>query len=151
MAWGISYFMGIDVFQYGWFAVFYFMGFFLIFSYLGFRATQERPWNAAAKLVGLTMVAGLFLAFTSLPSLLVGTIVVIIFALIRRWMLKPDFHGFVSHFITLWILLALFALIPIAYAYVYSVFALIYFYWISEMDIKTAKKEKDAKGEKPKK
>ena len=151
MAWGISYFMGIDVFQYGWFAVFYLLGFFILFSYLGFRATREKPWHDAAKLVGLTMVVGLFLAFTSIPSFWVGIIVVIVFTLIRRWMVKTEFHDYVSNFIALWILLLILSLIPIEYAYVYSAFMLIYFYWVSEMDIKTTKKEKEAKEDKPKK
>ena len=151
MAWGLEYFVGLDIFSYGWFNWVFFIGFFLIFSYVGLRATEEKPWHAALKLVACTLVVALLLAFTSIPSFWSGIIIVIAYTLIRRHLFKPTLHSWITSFIALWFILIILALIPVAYTLVFSIFLLIYFYWVSEMDIKSLKKGKSKEDDKEKK
>lgn len=155
MAGGIQYFMGLDYFTLGWFGWLYFLGFLLIFGYLGLRATDPDPWRTSAKLAGGTSVVALFCAMTSLPSFWSGIIVVIGYILIRKYIVRPYNHAFISSVIFLWILLLIFSLIPAAFGYAFSAFSLMVFYLLSEFDIRSERKRKEresaSKGDKEKK
>jgi len=143
MAWGIEYFVYLDAFSMSWLAALLLFLFLWIFTYFALRPLVPSPRDKALWITCCTFVAALFLAFTQIPSLWVGFILVIVYALVYRHEMKQTKHEFISSLIALWVLLTIFALLPDEWRVVLIIFSFIYFYLASEIDVRKKGKGKE--------
>jgi hypothetical protein len=148
MGMGAEYFAGLDVFAMGWFSALFMFCFLLIFTYLGIRATEDKAWDKAVQIAALSMAGALLASFLNIPSIWVGVILVFVFILAQKSVLKQDMKTVAKNFLPLWIMLFIFSMVPDWLRLPFSGFSIVYFYVQSEIEVK---REKMKSKDKPKK
>jgi len=141
MGMGAEYFAGLDVFAYGWFSTLFIFCFLLVFTYLGIRATEDKAWDKSVQIAAFSMAGALLASFLNIPSLWVGVIVVFVFVIAQKVVLKLSLKKTAKDFVPLWTMLFIFSMVPDWLRLPFSVFSVIYFYVQSEIEIKHKKSE----------
>ncbi|VVB75953.1 Uncharacterised protein [uncultured archaeon] len=144
------YFAGFDSFHFGLLSALGLLMFLFAFSYAAYRGREENPMQLAAEVSIYVMVFALALDFMNVPSLIVGILIILAYELISKHLCKTRFRVWVEGFISLWILLTIFALVGEYLRPIIGVIGLVIFFAMSEVRVRELQKEKAGSEEKKK-
>ena len=144
----VLYFSGFDLFAGGLMGFFSLFAFFYVFSFTSVRGQFEHPWEKALELLLPTFITALFLNFLGLPQIVVGFIVVIVYAFSMKQILDMKTRAWVIAVIKLYCLLGIFGLLDMWSRNILFIIYLAYNAIMSEKRLVDKEHKKDEKSDK---
>jgi len=142
----VLYFSRFDLFAGGLIGFFSLFAFFYIFSFTGVRGKFEHPYEKTLELLLPIFVVGLFLNFMSLPPVLVGFIVILVYLAFAKKTLELTNREWAITAVYIFCLLAIFGLLDIWSRNILFLGYLMYNFTLSEKNLNDKeKKSKDKK------
>lgn len=128
MPWGFEHFAHFDAFTIGLPTALILLVFIFLFPYFSLRGYIKKPSEKALQISGYTFLFALILAFTSIPSMWTGFLLVIIYALAQKYVLKTKLSNWIKNLLTLWIILSIFAIVDDFSRILLTIISIFYIY-----------------------